>query len=115
MKTSGQGTLAVSGFGSIHELEVRPDHPILVDNGHLVAWDSSLKYEVALNTAHKGLFGSMVQSVVSGAMVVLRFSGRINYEVSEKRNQKISVCIPCGSSVGDAFHCSCGARDQLLG
>ncbi len=87
MKTSGQGTLVVSGFGSIHELEVRPDHPILVDNGHLVAWDSALKYEVALNTAHKGLFGSMVQSVVSGAMVVLRFSGKGRVLVSSRSRE----------------------------
>jgi uncharacterized protein (TIGR00266 family) len=90
MKTSGQGTLAVSGFGSIHELEVRPDHPILVDNGHLVAWDSALKYEVALNTAHKGLFGSMVQSVVSGAMVVLRFSGNGRVLVSSRSREDFS-------------------------
>ncbi len=87
LKTSGQGVLAVSGFGSIHELEVSPERPILIDNGHLVAWDSALKYEVALNTGHKGLFGSMVQSVVSGALVVLKFSGAGRVLVSSRSRQ----------------------------
>lgn len=45
MKAEGAGTLAVSGFGSLEEVEVTPDRPLLIDNGHLVAWDASLDYE----------------------------------------------------------------------
>ena len=57
-------------------LDVTPENPLIIDNGHLVAWDSSLKYEVALNTGHKGFFGKMVESVVSGEGIVLKFSGK---------------------------------------
>ena len=89
MKTSGRGQLAVSGFGSLREVEVTADRPVLVDNGHLVAWDSNLSYEVALNTAHKGFFGSMVESVVSGTMVVLRFSGRGRVFVSSRNRNDL--------------------------
>ncbi|MGN1150031.1 MAG: AIM24 family protein [Sutterella sp.] len=75
MQATGHGILAVSGFGSLAEVEVTRDKPVLVDNGHLVAWDADLKYEVAISTAHKGFFGTMVESVTSGEGVVLKFSG----------------------------------------
>ena len=38
MGTEGSGRIAVSGFGSIRELDVTPERPITVDNGHLVAF-----------------------------------------------------------------------------
>ena len=75
-EASGTGQLVVSGFGSMREVIVTPENPQIIDNGHLVAWDSSLHYELALNTGHKGFFGKMVESVVSGEGVVLKFSGK---------------------------------------
>lgn len=57
MKAEGAGTLAVSGFGSLEEVEVTPDRPLLIDNGHLVAWDASLDYEITLQTGRSGLAG----------------------------------------------------------
>lgn len=75
MHAFGSGTLAVSGFGSIREIDVRPDKPVLIDNGHVVAWDASLSYELTLNTAHKGFFGKFIESAVSGEGIVLTFKG----------------------------------------
>ena len=54
MKASGRGELAISGFGSVREMEVRPDRPVLVDNGHLVAWDAALDYEITVKTGRSG-------------------------------------------------------------
>lgn len=75
MHATGRGQLAVSGFGMSHILEVTPDKPVFVNNGHLVAWDSALNYEVAVNIGHKGFLGKMVESYISGSGVVLKFSG----------------------------------------
>jgi len=75
MKASSAGTLAVSGFGSIREIEVTPEKPVLVDNGHLVAWDAALTYELTMNTAHKGFLGRLVESATSGEGIVLKFAG----------------------------------------
>ena len=75
MSTEGRGDVAVSGFGSIREVEVRPDRPINVDNGHLVAWDASLDYEVTLNTSRSGLMGKLIQSQITGEGLVLKFKG----------------------------------------
>ena len=60
---------------SLTEVPVTRDKPVLIDNGHLVAWDAALAYEVAMNTAHKGFFGTMVESVTSGEGIVLKFTG----------------------------------------
>ena len=76
MQTEGRGRIAVSGFGSMAEIEVRPGHPVIVDNGHVVAWDSSLAYELSLSTGQTGFFGKVVNSQTTGEGVVIRFSGR---------------------------------------
>lgn len=86
MKASGSGQLVVSGFGSVREMEVRPDKPVLIDNGHLVAWDASLDYEITLKTNRSGIFGRLVESQLSGEGFVLRFSGSGRILVSS-RNQ----------------------------
>lgn len=89
----GRGQLCVSGFGSLRVLAVTPEKPILIDNGHLVAWDESLDYEVAMNTAHKGLMGTMVESVVSGEGIVLRFKGQGNVIVCSRNRQEFSTWV----------------------
>jgi uncharacterized protein (TIGR00266 family) len=75
-ETSGQGQLAVSGFGSMSVVEVEPGKDLIVDNAHVVCWDSRLDYTPGVATGSGGLFGKLVNSVTSGEGVVLRFSGR---------------------------------------
>lgn len=75
MKTDGCGQIAVSGFGSVRELEVKDGQALVVDNGHLVAWDAELDYELSLNTSHSGLFGKLVNSQITGEGIVLKFRG----------------------------------------
>nr|WP_250808334.1 TIGR00266 family protein [Neorhizobium tomejilense] len=78
-ETAGQGKLAVNGFGSVYKLDIDnpPDNPVIIDNNHVVAWDSRLKYDLALGTKRSsGFFGSLVSSVTSGEGVVLKFSGK---------------------------------------
>jgi uncharacterized protein (TIGR00266 family) len=75
MATQGNGRVAVSGFGSVRELDVTPDKPLIVDNGHLVAWDAGLDYELSINTSRSGLLGKLVNSQITGEGVVLKFRG----------------------------------------
>lgn len=75
MSTSGAGQVAVSGFGSIQELEVKLGHKLLVDNGHLVAWDASLDYELTINSSRSGLLGKLVNSQLTGEGILLKFKG----------------------------------------
>jgi uncharacterized protein (TIGR00266 family) len=75
MATQGSGQVAVSGFGSVRELEVAEGQSLVVDNGHLVAWDRSLDYELSINTSHSGLFGKFINSQITGEGIVLKFRG----------------------------------------
>lgn len=75
-QSSGSGVVAVCGFGTLFTLEVSPNHPITIDNGHVVAWDSNLNYQISLKTSQKrGLLGNFMNSLTSGEGVVLKFSG----------------------------------------
>lgn len=75
-KTSGYGQIAVSGFGSLFEMEVTPDNPILVDNNHVVAWDCRLKHDLSVSTnKSKGFLSNLVNSAISGEGLVCKFTG----------------------------------------
>lgn len=75
METSGTGKLAISGFGSLFCLDVKPGADVIVDNAHAVAWDAGLRYELSVSTAKAGFLGRVMNSMTSGEGVVQRFSG----------------------------------------
>lgn len=80
METSGTGQVVVSGFGSMFQLDVAPGKDVIIDNSHVVCWDSTLRYEVSVTTGSTGgglgsMLGNLVNSVTSGEGIVLRFSG----------------------------------------
>jgi uncharacterized protein (AIM24 family) len=67
METSGQGQVVVSGCGTLFELEVEPNKDVIIDNGHVVCWDSRLNYNLSLSTSqNSGFLGNLVNSVTSG-------------------------------------------------
>jgi uncharacterized protein (TIGR00266 family) len=75
-EATGTGKLAVSGFGSSFVLDVEAGKDVIIDNAHVVAWDSRLHYEISLTTRQSGgLLGQLVNSVTSGEGMVLKFSG----------------------------------------
>jgi uncharacterized protein (AIM24 family) len=77
MQTAGQGTLAVSGFGTIFGLDITTGNDVIIDNFHVVAWDSQLNYNISTSTAKSsGFLAGLVNSVTSGEGIVNRFSGR---------------------------------------
>jgi uncharacterized protein (AIM24 family) len=76
-ETAGSGQVVVSGFGSMSVLDVEPGKDAIIDNSHVVCWDSTLHYEVSITTGTSGGFlGNLINSQTSGEGIVLRFSGR---------------------------------------
>jgi len=76
-ETAGQGQVVVSGFGSMSSLDVEPGKDAIIDNSHVVCWDSTLRYEISITTGTSGGFlGNLINSQTSGEGMVLRFSGR---------------------------------------
>ena len=75
-ETAGQGQLVVSGFGALKVVDVEPGRDVIIDNSHVVAWASTLRYEISVTTQNRGGFLSgLVNSMTSGEHMVLRFSG----------------------------------------
>ena len=75
MATEGEGRVAVSGFGSVRRIDIADSQKLIVDNGHLLAWEKSLDYELSINTSRSGLLGKLVSSQTTGEGIVLKFKG----------------------------------------
>jgi uncharacterized protein (TIGR00266 family) len=84
MRTEGRGKLCLSAFGQIVQVEVKPGDDVLVDNGHVVAWETSLDYKISTASSKRGLLGRMVSTAMSGEFLVTRFSGNGHLYVSSR-------------------------------
>jgi uncharacterized protein (TIGR00266 family) len=77
MHTQGQGQLVVSGYGSLFEIDVTPEKAVIIDNGHVVCWDSRLQYNLSASTSrNSGILSTLINSQTSGEGMVLRFTGQ---------------------------------------
>lgn len=68
-KIFGEGTAFLDTYGSIYELDVKEGEDIIVDNSNIVAWESTLDYDIS-----RGGSG-WVSSLTSGSGFVCKFSG----------------------------------------
>ncbi|CAE8610496.1 unnamed protein product [Polarella glacialis] len=69
LRARGSGMLACSSLGSVHKYELVPGERRRVDNGHLLAWTASMRYEVGLATR------SLYNSFTSGEGLMCSFVG----------------------------------------
>ncbi len=69
LRIQGTGLLLLSSFGAIHKVVLAEGEEYIVDTGHIVAFESSVSFE--LQKAAKGFFAS----VTSGEGVVCRYRG----------------------------------------
>ena len=68
VKCSGQGPLLLNSFGAVYPVDVDGDY--VVDTGHIVAFEDSLKFKIG--KANKSWLGSFF----GGEGLVCRFSGQ---------------------------------------
>lgn len=69
VKLSGAGHAFLSSYGSIMPLDLAEGEQVLVDNGHLVAWESRLSYEITKAAS------SWFSALTTGSGFVCRFTG----------------------------------------
>ena len=68
LKCSGSGTLVVSSYGAIHEMELGAGQSHVVDTGHLVAFTEGMGFEVRS-------IGGMKSTLFSGEGLVVNLAG----------------------------------------
>lgn len=67
IECKGTGDVFYNSYGAVVEREVNGE--LIVDNGHLVAWEPTLDYEITSA-------GGLKSTLFSGEGLVMRFSGR---------------------------------------
>ena len=85
LKVSGRGALLVAAFGRIVEVEVGDE--LVVDTGHLVAFESTLEYSIGKAA------GSWLQSFLAGEGIVMRFHGRGRVLVQSHNPQEFGKTV----------------------
>ncbi len=68
LKMQGEGPVVVSAFGAIRRMDV--DGELIVDTGHVVAFETSLDYEITKAGT------SWLHSFLAGEGLVMRFKGK---------------------------------------
>jgi len=77
LRASGAGLLFFNGYGGIEEVEV--DGSYIVDNGHAVAWEPTVDYQITR--------GRSIRSFLFSDQLLLKFHGRGKVWV-QSRNPK---------------------------
>lgn len=68
LKCSGSGTIFLSSYGGIHLVDLDAGQRYVVDTGHMVAFDESVKYDV-------GRAGSWKSTLLGGEGLVCKLTG----------------------------------------
>ena len=83
LRVSGTGLLFFNAYGDIQEVDV--DGSYIVDNGHAVAWEPSLEYE--LTRARK------IRSFLFSDQVLMRFHGRGRLWVQSRNPRSLASWV----------------------
>jgi uncharacterized protein (TIGR00266 family) len=69
VKITGEGTVFLATYGSIETIDIAKGETVLVDNGHLVAWDADMKYKITKGAK------TWFSAATSGEGFACRFEG----------------------------------------
>lgn len=68
LKLSGTGSVFLSSFGAIHQIDLSPGQRYIVDTGHMVAFDETVQYSVRR-------LGGLKSTFLSGEGLVCELTG----------------------------------------
>lgn len=85
METAGTGTILVSAYGDIIPIQLDGSHEYVVDNSHVVAWDSQLDYNIQ---PASGVIG-----FTTGEGLVNRFTGTGTVYIQTRNIQALANLI----------------------
>ncbi|MFV0519149.1 MAG: TIGR00266 family protein [Lachnospirales bacterium] len=83
--TSGEGDVLVNAFGDIIAVDLNQSTPFIVDNGHVVAWETTLDTSIRVAS---GAFGFM-----TGEGLVVEFLGKGRLYIQTRHIQNFAYQI----------------------
>ena len=87
VKITGSGTVFLGTYGSIYPLNIPAGETVLINNGHLVAWDSHMQMDIT-----KGASG-WISSVTSGEGLACRFHGPGRVYIQTRNPQDLGLWL----------------------
>ncbi|MES2207182.1 MAG: AIM24 family protein [Pseudomonadota bacterium] len=93
LETEGLGQITVAGYGSLHEIQVTPGHPLIMHNEHVIAWEDTVDFSISLSTTEDSFFRNVVNNYLAGAGFVLRFSGYGKIIVCSRSRENLSLWV----------------------
>ena len=84
--TQGQGQMIIGSFGAMEQVTV--DGNMVIDTGHLVAWDAGLQYNIA-----KASQSGWIASWLSGEGMVCHFQGQGQVYIQSRNAQEYGQAI----------------------
>ncbi|MCL2011257.1 MAG: TIGR00266 family protein [Cystobacterineae bacterium] len=85
METTGTGSMLINSYGDILEIQMDGSAPLTVDNTHVVAWTTTLNYEIKVAS---GIFG-----FTTGEGLVNEFNGRGTLFIQTRNIQSLAGLI----------------------
>lgn len=85
METKGEGTLLISSFGDLIEINITDNNNLSIDNQHVVAWESCLDYNIRVAS---GTFG-----FTSGEGLVNDFHGNGKVWIQSRNIQSLAQAL----------------------
>ena len=93
MRTHGDGTMLANAFGDVLPIKVTSAHPVIIDNEHVVAWDTSLEYNIGV--------GGDVFGYSTGEGYVDNFFGEGTVYIQTRNLQNLKQVIQVSNNSGD--------------
>lgn len=85
METRGTGSMLITSYGDIIEIQLDGSKPLIVDNTHVVAWTSTLDYEIKVAS---GAFG-----FTTGEGLVNEFHGKGTILIQTRNVQSLAQML----------------------
>lgn len=105
IQANGTGKLVLNSFGAIHKIDLH-NQELVIDNGHLVAWDASIPYKI--EKASSG----WISSFTSGEGLVTRFNGTGTIYIQTRNFGGFLSLFPAAGGAGKGGG---GVLGRLLG
>ncbi|MBI1215116.1 MAG: TIGR00266 family protein [Alphaproteobacteria bacterium] len=88
VKIGGHGTVYLATYGSIYPLTLGKGEEVVIDNGHLVAWDGDMQYKIT-----KGAKSWMGAMFTTGEGLACRFYGPGRVLIQTRNPQQLGAWI----------------------